>query len=150
MEGRQALPGSQLGRVQDPVFAFPLNERLGVALSLTPQQRCVALVHSCTLRFHFEGDENCTGRDQGGLGSSEQRSCRKVGCYPQALSTPAPGDLPQSHLPPSAGHERGSGPVARWMQCKCSCQHHLGSLGQSVGFQHCLSPIQGGYFHLQR
>lgn len=147
MEGREvALPGSQLGGVQNSIFAFPLNKRLGVPLCLTPQQCCVALVHSCTLWLHLEGDENCTERDQGGSGSSERRSCRNVNVLPPALLMPAPG----YYLPPSAGHGHGSGPVARWMQCKCSCQRHLGSPGQSVGSQHCLSPIQGGCCHLQK
>lgn len=65
--GREtALPRSQLGGVQDAVFAFPLNEWLGVPLSLAPQQGCVALVHSCALRLHLEGDENWMGRAQQG------------------------------------------------------------------------------------
>lgn len=139
------LPGSQLGGVQDSVFAFPLNKRLGVTLGLTPQQRCVALVHGCTLWFHLEGDENWIGRDQ-----RASWSCPSVSCYSPGPANSGSHALPQSHLPQSVGHGHGSGPVAHWMRCKCSCQHRLGSLGQSVGSQRCLSPIQGGCSHLQR
>lgn len=138
---RGHLPGSQLGGVQDSVFAFPLNKRLGVPLGLTPQQRCVALVHGCTLWFHLEGDENWIGEDQ-----RASRSCHSPACQ---LWLPCYTGH-QSHLPRLAGHGHGSGPVAHWTQCKCSCQHHLGSLGQSVRSRHCLSPIQGGCSHLQR
>lgn len=82
------LPGSQLGGVQDSVFAFPLNKRLGVPLGLTPQQRCVALVHGCTLWFHLEGDENWIGKDQ-----RASRSCH----------SPSPANS-GSHATPVTGH----------------------------------------------
>ena len=57
-----SLPGSQLGGVQDTVFALPLNEWLGVPLGLAPQQGRVALVHGRALRLHLEGDEHWMGR----------------------------------------------------------------------------------------
>lgn len=79
------LPGSQLGGVQDSVFAFPLNKRLGVPLGLTPQQRCVALVHGCALWFHLEGDENWIGKDQ-----RASRSCRSTSGHSPGLPTLAP------------------------------------------------------------
>lgn len=93
--GKQtALPRSQLGGVQDAVFALPLNERLGVPLGLTPQQGCVALVHSRALWLHLEGDENWMGRAQEGVGSSKPWGWKGVGCPPPAQGLPAPAPRP--------------------------------------------------------
>lgn len=87
--GREAaLPGSQLGGVQDAVLALPLNQWLRVPLGLTLQQGCVALVHSRALWLYFEGDKNWKERDQRGAGRSEPRGWQGTWCYPKEPSQP--------------------------------------------------------------
>lgn len=85
-----ALPRSQLGGVQDAVFALPLNEWLGVPLGLTPQQGCVALVHGCAFRLHLEGDENWMGRAQQGHEAVSHEAGRVQAAAPQDLPALAP------------------------------------------------------------
>lgn len=93
-----ALPRSQLGRVQDAVFALPLNEWLGVSLGFTSQQGCVALVHGRALWLHLEGDENWMGKAQQKAGNHELWGWQGVGC-PTVPASSSPRALPQSHLP---------------------------------------------------
>lgn len=88
-----SLPGSQLGGVQDAVFALPLNERLGVPLGLTPKQGRVALVHGRALWLHLEGDEHWMGKSPRGAEGSEQWGWQGAGRCPKGPASPGPSTL---------------------------------------------------------